>query len=399
MGYSLRKVWIMMRHNKQIYLLLILELAVGMCMYVYSCNLSVSIQKEEESLKKEESGFLLRIDTKSEQERIGQAPLSFDDYEFIQSLTGHGAELLINFPDILIRNGEIIDYNLLLLDYGNYGLKDSFIYMGEHISSVLGTGDVMPGIEQLSIKKDQIILQTGEDKSVAFETQPMPIALQNDTLRFISVDSNVSLSDCMLLSLAAMDTLQAAIQPETMNYELRIHKKEISEKGRILEEITQRLNKEHGEFYSYEFYSPADELRNNTFKTKRDISSIQKVGILLLCTVFLAAVSIFGILLERRESEMGICQVCGAGVRVIAMEIFGEILIVCLTGTVIGCGAGIFLTYNLTSFLAGGVEMTMQLSTLLRSLLICLFIVTVVFIVTIKKIYTKSIIALIRKQP
>ena len=184
-----------------------------------------------------------------------------------------------------------------------------------------------------------------------------------------------------------------------MNYELRIHKKEISEKGRILEEITQRLNKEHGEFYSYEFYSPADELRNNTFKTKRDISSIQKVGILLLCTVFLAAVSIFGILLERRESEMGICQACGAGVRVIAMEIFGEILIVCLTGTVIGCGAGIFLTYNLTSFLAGGVEMTMQLSALLRSLLICLFIVTVVFIVTIKKIYTKSIIALIRKQP
>ena len=129
-----------------------------------------------------------------------------------------------------------------------------------------------------------------------------------------------------------------------------------------------------------------------------DINALHKTGILLLCTLFTASISIFRILLGQREQEIGICQACGAAIGVIAAEIFEEILIVSLTGTVIGCAAGAFLTYNLTSFLAGMVKMSVHLSAFIQSFLICILIVIVVSVATIQKIYSKSIIELIRER-
>ncbi len=81
---------------------------------------------------------------------------------------------------------------------------------------------------------------------------------------FKDSDRDMLMPDCMLLSLAAMDIVQAAIQPEIGKYELGIHGEELSDKEGILNEIIQRLGKEHGTFNSYQFYSPINELLNNT---------------------------------------------------------------------------------------------------------------------------------------
>ena len=110
MRYSLRKVWLMMRRYKLIYLLLVAELAVGMCMYVYSRNMSISIQKEEKSLRHEDIGYLLRISEKKDRNGLEQAPVNLKDYEYMQSLTDWGTEIYMQIPDIIIMNNEIKDY-------------------------------------------------------------------------------------------------------------------------------------------------------------------------------------------------------------------------------------------------------------------------------------------------
>ena len=101
-----------------------------------------------------------------------------------------------------------------------------------------------------------------------------------------------------------MDTIYGALQPETAQYELRIRREGIPDEENVLEEILYNLNKKHGESYSYEFYSPVEELKNNTYKTKWDINALHKTGILLLCTLFTASISIFRILLGQREQEI-----------------------------------------------------------------------------------------------
>lgn len=398
MGYSLRKVWVMIRRHKLIYFLLILEMTVGMCMYVYSCNLSASIQKEEESLKQEDAGYLLRISEKAGQDRTKQAPVDYRDYESIQFQTDRTTELYVEMPDIMIAGGEIIDYNLLLLDFEDYNLNNSYAYIGERIPADTGKGEIIFGNEKISLEQDKLSLQMAENQSKEFQVRKMPASLENTTLKFLTTDSGVALSSCILLPITKMDTIYGALQPETAQYELRIRREGIPDEENVLEEILHNLNKKHGESYSYEFYSPVEELKNNTYKTKWDINALHKTGILLLCTLFTASISIFRILLGQREQEIGICQACGAAIGVIAAEIFEEILIVSLTGTVIGCAAGAFLTCNLTSFLAGMVKMSVHLSAFIQSFLICILIVIVVSIATIQKIYSKSIIELIRER-
>lgn len=396
MGYSFRKVWLMMRHHKRIYLLLILELAVGMCMYVYSSNLSTSLKKVAEGLEQESVTYFLRIIEKPGQSGPRQAPVSFKDYEAIQSLANQKAELFVQLPDIMFAEGEVIDCSLLLLDFQSRNLDDSYVYVGSNIPADAGRFTFVN--RQISLEQDRMTLQTEEESSVTFQARTTPTAVQNECLTFMETgqEQELELSDCILLPLAEMDAVYGAIQPEVAKFELRVYGEGIPDIEGALEEISHNLNREHGEAYAYEFYSPIEEFSDNTYKTKLDISAIHKIGILLLCTLFVASISIFRLLLERREQELGVCQACGAGAYVIAMEIFEEILLICLAGTVIGCAAGAYLTYNLTSFLTGGVEMTVHLRVFLQAFLICMLIVVIVSIATIKKAYTKSIIEQIR---
>lgn len=395
MWYSFRKVLLLMKHHKLIYFLLILEMAVGMCMYVYSCNLSISIQKKEKSLQKEREEYLLRIISKQD-DNESAPPLYFKDYEMIQLLAGEQAELVVDVPNIMVNAGEIIDYDLLLLDLKKYGMEEQSMYVGDNILVNFDTGNMMFDPQQFSIEKNKAILHTRENESAVFDIKKLPPVLQNKTFSFISTDHEVLLSDCIVLPLTFIDMIYMTLKPEIITYELKMHEGKNSDIRGVLEKITKKLNREHQEFYAYEFYSPLGELRNNTYKTKLDIHSIEKIGILLLCTLFIASISIFENLLENRKQEIGICQTCGAGITNIAVEIFEEILLVCLLGTLIGCVVSTLLTYNLTSFLAGGIEMKAHPQAFFRSFLICFFIVVAVFGITMKKIYGKSIIELIR---
>ena len=100
----------------------------------------------------------------------------------------------------------------------------------------------------------------------------MPASLENATLKFLTTDSGVALSSCILLPITKMDTIYGALQPETAQYELRIRREGIPDEENVLEEILHNLNKKHEESYSCEFYFPVEELKNNTYKTKRGIS-------------------------------------------------------------------------------------------------------------------------------
>lgn len=100
----------------------------------------------------------------------------------------------------------------------------------------------------------------------------MPASLENATLKFLTTDSGLALSSCILLPVTEMDMIYNALQPETTQYELKVRREGIAGAENVLEEILYNLNKKHEESYSCEFYFPVEELKNNTYKTKRGIS-------------------------------------------------------------------------------------------------------------------------------
>lgn len=398
MGYIFRKVWVKIIHHKAIYFLLIIEMTVAMSMYVYSCNLSFSIQEKEENFQSLEIDRLLKISVKEGESATEELPINTKDYEYIQKLSGEHAFFSIDIPDIIILKGQVIDYHILFLDFEKYGLNSECAYMGAHVQNMIKEDGGQFSMDFISLSGTNIVLNSETSPQSNFKIKNLPDKLENENLGSAISDKNIVLTDAVLLPITEMESLFRVMSPSSGEFRLEIKLANSSDADYTQKSIVQYLFEEHGAYYDYKFYDPLSELQNDTYKIKLDINAVNKIGMLLLVTLFVASISIFRILFGKRERELGICQACGAGIKHIMVEIILEVFVVCLAGTILGCLGGFILTYNSTSSMSGIVQMTGHFKTVGISLAVCTLITSVVAIATIQKFYFKNTIELIRNK-
>ena len=163
MRYIFRKVWLKLLHHRLVYGLLVLEMAIGMALYVYSCNLLYSMQDEQTDMEQAAATHLMRIFPQDHSSVSEQIPVNADDYKHIQRLVKQGLDYFIVIPDIIISDEKIIDYNLLLVDFQKYGLDYGCVYVGQEIQNEIERKGIGVGIEEVSIEQKEMILQTEEN--------------------------------------------------------------------------------------------------------------------------------------------------------------------------------------------------------------------------------------------
>ncbi|PWJ49773.1 FtsX-like permease family protein [Faecalicatena contorta] len=398
MSYVFRKAGFMLMRHKAIYLLLIVEMAVGMSLYVYSSNLSYSIQKKEDGWRSLETDYLLRISETGEETTLTNLPIDLKDYEYIQMLAGDDAFFFIDIPDIIIEKDHIVEYDLLFVDFQKYGLNPKYVYMGKYIKNQIRNDGARLGIGQILLEQTRIVLNTEMDQQKYFEIKDLSAQLDGETLKFEKRDEGIAFTKAILFPITEMESLLDRTPFHMGGFQLGIKSEHIANVEYVLDGIIQHLSERHGDYYGYKFYSPTAELQNDTYQTKLDINAINKIGVLMLATLLVASISIFRMLLGKRERELGICQACGAGIPVIMMEIAVEVFVVCLGGTALGCVGGFVLTYNFTSFLTGIVKMTGHWQTVGISAIVCMMITVIVSTATIQKFYFKRTMELIQDK-
>lgn len=396
MRYIFRKVWFKLLRHRLVYGLLILEMAVGMALYVYSCNLLYSMQDEQKAMEQTAATHLLRIFSQDNLSVTKEIPINADDYKNIERLVKQRLDYFIVIPDIIISDEKIINYNLLLVDFENYGLDSSCVYVGQDIKNEIGQEGVWVGIEDISIGQKEIILQSEGNVTKHFNIMSIPPSLEEESL--MGSAGNTGFADSLLIPVTEMDKVAGYIQNGQGSVELGIDLSSNSDYEAVLQNIEQYLKERHGEYYSYEFYSPSAEFENNTFKAQVDINSINKMGILMLVTLVISFICIFKMLLRKREQELGICQACGAADSDIMAETFIEIFSICIMGIGIGCVTGFILTYQSASFFTEIVEMKGDFRTVIHSFIFCLLIAIVIFVSVMQKYYCGKTIELIRDK-
>lgn len=395
MGYIFRKVWFKLLCHRLVYGLLILEMAVGMALYVYSCNLLYSMQDEQKAMEQTSATHLLRIFPQDNLSVTEEIPINSDDYKNIERLVKQRLDYFIVIPDIIILNEKIINYNLLLVDFGIYGLDSSCVYVGQNIKNEIGQEGVWVGIEEINIGQKEIILQSEGNGTKHFNIMSIPPLLEEESL--MGSGGNTGFADSLLIPVTEMDKVAGYIQNGQGSVELGIDLSNNSDEA-ILQNIEQYLKERHGESYSYEFYSPSAEFENDTFKAQVDINSINKMGILMLVTLSISFICIFKMLLRKREQELGICQACGAADSDLMAETFIEIFSICIIGIGIGCATGFILTYRSAPFFTEIVEMKGDFRTVIHSFIFCLLIAIVIFVSVMQKYYFGKTIELIRDE-
>lgn len=372
-GYIVGKTMKMLKANRRIAILMVIEIALGMCVLTYSLNLHFSLSKEEKAVRKQKRDLVLEI-TSKEMADVQEPAFTLQDYEEIQRITDQKAFAYIVIPFFTSINGENYEFSIVLTDFEQLELKDETSYWGRKLVDVMQL-ELLP-FENLQKEK-------------------MPETLNSQIWK--TDVGEIEMDTCVLLPLSYMQEMMEEIMPAAVHVEW--DSKAFDDVDEMKNEVETYLKSMHGEAYAYRIYSPEIELKNNSVDTKNAIQMLQKASILFLLVFAIGMLAIFQLLFERREKDYGISMACGANKRQVFQEIFLEIVILNYVGMLIGVVGGFVGTYNLNlEIMIGNIEARGDWRTILIAHIVCMMITFVVTLTIYLKLKNKKIVMLLNEE-
>lgn len=372
-GYIVGKTMKMLKANRRIAILMVIEIALGMCVLTYSLNLHFSLSKEEKAVRKQKRDLVLEI-TSKEMADVQEPAFTLQDYEEIQRITDQKAFAYIVIPFFTSINGENYEFSIVLTDFEQLELKDETSYWGRKLVDVMQL-ELLP-FENLQKEK-------------------MPETLNSPIWK--TDVGEIEMDTCVLLPLSYMQEMMEEIMPAAVHVEW--DSKAFDDVDEMKNGVETYLKSMHGEAYAYRIYSPEIELKNNSVDTKNAIQMLQKASILFLLVFAIGMLAIFQLLFERREKDYGISMACGANKRQVFQEIFLEIVILNYVGMLIGVVGGFVGTYNLNlEIMIGNIEARGDWRTILIAHIVCMMITFVVTLTIYLKLKNKKIVMLLNEE-
>lgn len=328
MKYIFEKAMQMIRWNKWISILMIIEIMVGTCVFTYSLNLHYSLKKEEKRIEEQDRNFVLEIYAKNSIGRENVLPVTWDDYRYIQQLTDGKTFCYIAIPQFEISNGEIEESRLIL---------------------------------------------TAEESSEFHNIFP------SEDLRFAPIEE--------------VEKYKEKIAPADIHMEW--NETDVLNGESVFREIESYLKTIHGEQYDYRIYSPQIELRNNTEKVKESIGAINKVGGLFLCIFFVGMMSVYQIIFHNRREMYGVCQACGATNKQLFQEVLYEVMVLNITGMMVGILMAMIATKYLDfGIMVGDVPVGNRSYSVLMTVLVCFVMIISITMIIYRKIRNRQVVEL-----
>lgn len=320
MKYTIEKMAQMLYWNKWISILMIVEITIGMSVFVYSLNLFYSLSNEEKERREQERDLVLEISAGEGDEYLEENPLTEEDYEKLQQITEGNTFLYIVIPQFGIAEEESYEFPLVLADYHQLDLEKEYSYWGEKIQKIMDLG----------------LIPTSE-----LQTRKMPEKL--NMKKWKTEVEEIKLQDCVLIPITYMEQFLEDISSASIHVEW--NSKELANVEETIQKIEDYLHAAHGKAFHYKVSSPEIELRNNGQKVKTSIQAINKAGLLFLAVFFVGMLAIFQLLFEHREEIYGVSLACGASYSQLFWEISLEIMTLTSIGTILGFAIGYIATY------------------------------------------------------
>lgn len=99
MKYTIAKMFQILRHNRWVSILMIIEIALGMSVFTYSLNMFFSLSREKENQKNQERDLVLEISGGEGMNDIEKQAFTLKDYE----KAGHSVSFAVAaIPDLSV---------------------------------------------------------------------------------------------------------------------------------------------------------------------------------------------------------------------------------------------------------------------------------------------------------
>lgn len=311
MKYTIAKMFQILRHNRWVSILMIIEIALGMSVFTYSLNMFFSLSREKENQKNQERDLVLEISGGEGMNDIEKQAFTLKDYEKVDEITDGQTFLYVVLPQFYSYKNENYEFVMILVDYKKLDLKNGYTYWGNGLQDIMNCE--MNPIPQL-------------------EKKQMPTKIAE--LNWKTETDEIKLKKCVVAPITYMEQYKEEISSAAIHVEWK--KKYLKNEEKTIQKIETYLYNSHDQSFRYRIYSPEIELRNNTIKVMTSLQAINKVALLFMAVFLTGMIAIYQLRFEHREESYGISLAYGAQYKELYWEIFCEILLLNSIGTIIG---------------------------------------------------------------
>lgn len=124
MKYTIAKMFQILRHNRWVSILMIIEIALGMSVFTYSLNMFFSLSREKENQKNQERDLVLEISGGEGMNDIEKQAFTLKDYEKVDEITDGQTFLYVVLPQFYSYKNENYEFVMILVDYKKLDLKN-----------------------------------------------------------------------------------------------------------------------------------------------------------------------------------------------------------------------------------------------------------------------------------
>ena len=117
MKYTIAKMFQILRHNRWVSILMIIEIALGMSVFTYSLNMFFSLSREKENQKNQERDLVLEISGGEGMNDIEKQAFTLKDYEKVDEITDGQTFLYVVLPQFYSYKNENYEFVMILVDY------------------------------------------------------------------------------------------------------------------------------------------------------------------------------------------------------------------------------------------------------------------------------------------
>lgn len=300
MKYTIAKMFQILRHNRWVSILMIIEIALGMSVFTYSLNMFFSLSREKENQKNQERDLVLEISGGEGMNDIEKQAFTLKDYEKVDEITDGQTFLYVVLPQFYSYKNENYEFVMILVDYKKLDLKNGYTYWGNGLQDIMNCE--MNPIPQL-------------------EKKQMPTKIAE--LNWKTETDEIKLKKCMVAPITYMEQYKEEISSAAIHVEWK--KKYLKNEEKTIQKIETYLYNSHDQSFRYRIYSPEIELRNNTIKVMTSLQAINKVALLFMAVFLTGMIAIYQLRFEHREESYGISLAYGAQYKELYWEIFCEI--------------------------------------------------------------------------
>lgn len=371
MKYTIAKMFQILRHNRWVSILMIIEIALGMSVFTYSLNMFFSLSREKENQKNQERDLVLEISGGEGMNDIEKQAFTLKDYEKVDEITDGQTFLYVVLPQFYSYKNENYEFVMILVDYKKLDLKNGYTYWGNGLQDIMNCE--MNPIPQL-------------------EKKQMPTKIAE--LNWKTETDEIKLKKCVVAPITYMEQYKEEISSAAIHVEWK--KKYLKNEEKTIQKIETYLYNSHDQSFRYRIYSPEIELRNNTIKVMTSLQAINKVALLFMAVFLTGMIAIYQLRFEHREESYGISLAYGAQYKELYWEIFCEILLLNSIGTIIGIVIGYLVTYYVDfGIMISVVNVQGSWYTFLSAYGLCVVLSSFVSVITFRKLKKKKIIELL----